>query len=162
MYILIAEDDQDHALLTELAIRVALPELAEQLEVVIMTNGTEALASMRAQAASAGRVLPDLVLLDLKMPDMDGLEVLHAMRADAALRAIPVVVVTTSARDQDVLQAFRLGANDYLAKPLEVDDFRHKVQAIPACWSRVQHVVIPAIDDPSQGLDPSLHSTRGK
>jgi CheY-like chemotaxis protein len=135
--ILIAEDDEDHALLTELAIRAAQPELASRLEVATVAHGREALAYLRGQGPHAGRVLPDLLLLDLKMPDVGGLEVLRAMRADADLCAIPVIVLSTSARDQDVLEAFRLGADEYIAKPLSADEFRTKIQTIPAYWSRV-------------------------
>jgi two-component system, chemotaxis family, response regulator Rcp1 len=137
MRILIAEDDEDHALLTELAIRAAQPELATRLEVATVAHGREALAYLRAQGVHAGRELPDLLLLDLKMPDVGGLEVLRALRADADLRTIPVIVLSTSARDQDVLEAFRLGADDYIAKPLRAEEFRAKVRAIPAYWSRV-------------------------
>ena len=140
MRILLVEDNEDHALITELAIRDAQPELAEQLEVVTVTDGADALSYLRAEGQHAGRALPDLVLLDIKMPGISGLDVLRKMRNDPGhpeLRVIPVVMLTTSAQGDDVLQAYREGANEYVTKPVRAEEFRTKVQAIPRYWSQV-------------------------
>ncbi len=102
-----------------------------------VADGAEALAYLRGEGRHAERELPDLVLLDLKMPGLSGLEVLRLLRADPRLRLIPVVVLTTSDRDEDVLEAYRLGANEFVTKPAWANEFRTKVQAIPAYWSRV-------------------------
>jgi CheY-like chemotaxis protein len=138
--ILLVEDNEDHALITELAIRDAQPELAEQLEVVTVTDGAGALSYLRAEGQHAGRELPDLVLLDIKMPGIGGLDVLRQMRNDPGhpeLRVVPVVMLTTSAQGDDVLQAYREGANEYVTKPVRAEEFRTKVQAIPRYWSQV-------------------------
>jgi CheY-like chemotaxis protein len=137
MHILLAEDNEDHALITELAIRRAQPELDEVLSVATVSDGREALAYLRGEGAHAGRLAPDLVLMDIKMPGMTGLEVLRAVRQDASLPRVPVIMLTTSAREADVEEAYRLGANEYVTKPVRAEEFRTKVQAIPAYWSKV-------------------------
>jgi CheY-like chemotaxis protein len=138
--ILLVEDNEDHAQLTELAIRDAQPEVAEQLQVDTLTDGDQALAYLRREGEHAGRRLPDLVLLDIKMPGISGLDVLRALRTDTRypeLRVVPVVMLSTSAVDSDVWQAYQEGANEYVTKPVEAEDFRTKVQAIPRYWSQV-------------------------
>jgi CheY-like chemotaxis protein len=135
--VLIAEDDEDHALLTRLALRAAQPELTGLLEIVTAADGRRALAYLRAEGMYVGRVWPDLVLLDIKMPEVSGLEVLSAMRADPRMQAIPVIVVTTSGRLADVAEACRLGANAYVTKPVQVEEIRRKLQTTPTYWSRV-------------------------
>jgi CheY-like chemotaxis protein len=138
--ILLVEDNEDHALITEMAIRDAQPEVAEELHVDIVSDGAEALSFLRAEGEHAARDLPDLVLLDIKMPGVSGLDVLRAVRQDTqrpALQTVPVVVLTTSAQGEDVLQAYREGANEYVTKPVRAEEFRTKVQAIPRYWSQV-------------------------
>jgi CheY-like chemotaxis protein len=138
--ILLVEDNEDHALITELAIRDAQPEVAEELHVDCVGGGAEALSYLRGEGEHAPRELPDLVLLDIKMPGVSGLDVLRAMRNDAqrpALQTVPVVMLTTSAQGDDVLQAYREGANEYVTKPVRAEEFRTKVQAIPRYWSQV-------------------------
>jgi CheY-like chemotaxis protein len=138
--ILLVEDNEDHALITQLAIRDSQPELAEQLDVETISDGADALSFLRAEGQHAGRELPDLVLLDIKMPGVSGLDVLREMRNDPGhpeLRVVPVIMLTTSAEGADVLQAYREGANEYVTKPVRAEEFRTKVQAIPRYWSRV-------------------------
>jgi CheY-like chemotaxis protein len=137
MQALIAEDDEDHALLTKLALRAAQSELTGLLEIATAADGRQALAYLRAEWIYLGRAWPDLVLLDLKMPEVSGLEVLSAMRADPLLQAIPVIVVTTSGRHSDLAEAYRLGASEYVTKPVQAEEIRRKLQTIPTYWSRV-------------------------
>ena len=140
MRILLVEDNEDHALITELAIRDAQPELAEQLVVVTVNDGDDALSYLRGEGEHAGRELPDLVLLDIKMPGVSGLDVLRLIRSDPdhpELRVLPVVMLTTSTQGDDVLKAYREGANEYVTKPVRAEEFRTKVQAIPRYWSQV-------------------------
>ena len=140
MRILLVEDNEDHALITEMAIRDAQPEVAEELHVDIVSDGAEALSFLRGEGEHAARDLPDLVLLDIKMPGVSGLDVLRAIRHDTQrpyLHTVPVVVLTTSAQGDDVLQAYREGANEYVTKPVRAEEFRTKVQAIPRYWSQV-------------------------
>lgn len=135
--ILLVEDNEDHALITELAIRDAQPEVSEQLVVDTMSDGAEAMSFLRAEGDYATRQLPDLVLLDIKMPGVSGLDVLRSIRSDPALRLVPVVMLTTSAQGEDVREAYQQGANEYVTKPVRAEEFRTKVQAIPRYWSQV-------------------------
>jgi chemotaxis family two-component system response regulator Rcp1 len=137
MHILLAEDNEDHARITARAIRSANLEVASKLTVTVVPDGTEVLAYLRGEGRYEGRTLPDLVLLDLKMPGVDGLEVVRLVRADPALQLIPLIMLTSSARDEDVTEAYVLGANEYVTKAGRADEFRAKVQAIPRYWSHV-------------------------
>ena len=137
MHILLAEDDEDHALLTIRALRRAQPAMDERLTFAVVSDGAAVLAHLRGEAPDAGLRLPDLLLLDLKMPGMGGLDVLQALRDDPSLRTLPVIVLTTSVRDKDVEGAYRLGANEYVIKPASPEEFRTKVQRIPEYWSQV-------------------------
>jgi Response regulator containing a CheY-like receiver domain and an HTH DNA-binding domain len=81
-----------------------------------------------------------LILLDIRMPKMSGIEVLRRVRADPALRMIPVVMMTSSDEPCDVEAAYRLGANSYVVKPLEFDDFIHAAEEVGVYWSRLNEV----------------------
>ena len=143
MSILLVEDDEDHALLCQRALRQVQPELDERLEVTTIADGAAALAALRGAAPGApappgaAHELPDVVLLDLNLPGLSGMDVLRAMRGDADLRTIPVIVLTTSSRDEDVVEAYRAGANEYVTKPVQPAEFRTKVQSIARHWSQV-------------------------
>jgi CheY-like chemotaxis protein len=98
--------------------------------VTVARDGVDALARLRSVAER----LPDLVILDLNLPRMNGHEVLAAMRADARLRRIPVAVLTTSSAERDVVKTYELGANCFLTKPVDIDQFVHVVQSIDDFW----------------------------
>jgi two-component system response regulator len=89
------------------------------------------------RGAHARAPRPDLVLLDLNLPRLDGREVLAKMKSDASLRRIPVVVMTTSTSQDDVRQSYDLHASSFVTKPIELDKFMHAVQAIEGFWSSV-------------------------
>ena len=140
MHSLLAEDNEDHALITQRALRQAQPEIAEQLVITAVSDGAEALAFLEralAEGPGAADSVPDLILLDLKMPGVGGLDVLRAIRADPRLTLVPVIVLTTSARDEDITEAYRLRANGYVTKPVGAEEFRSKVQSIPQYWSKI-------------------------
>jgi chemotaxis family two-component system response regulator Rcp1 len=137
VHILLVEDNEDHALLTERAVRSSQSELSDEIAITTVGDGSEALGFLHAEGPYAQRKLPDLILLDLKMPGMDGMDVLANIRADPHLRLIPVIVLTTSLHDEDVMMAYNIGANEYVVKPVKADEFRRKVQAIPVHWSQV-------------------------
>ena len=104
----------------------------------ITSNGVEALEFLRHQgnysnAAEAPR--PNLILLDLNMPVMNGLEFLEAMKADRELKQIPVVIMTTSKEDSDRLESYNLGVAGYIVKPVEFDKFQEMVKIIDLYWS---------------------------
>lgn len=99
-------------------------------EVTVIRDGEAALEHLRA----CDQVSPDLVILDLNLPRLSGHEVLAAMKEDEAMRRIPVAVLTTSSAEADVLKTYDLGANCFLTKPAEIEQFIHVVQAIEDFW----------------------------
>jgi two-component system response regulator len=105
--------------------------------VVVARDGVEALDYLFATGGHAGRdpgVLPTLVLLDLKLPRIDGLEVLRRLRADARSRLLPVVILTSSNEDEDRLRGYSLGANSYVRKPVDFDEFVRAAGQLGLYW----------------------------
>jgi CheY-like chemotaxis protein len=100
----------------------------------VMNNGVEAMAYLRREGKYAEATRPDLILLDLNLPKKDGREVLAEVKADDQLRRIPVVVLTTSSAEQDILQTYDLHANCYITKPVNLDQFSAVVRAIEEFW----------------------------
>ncbi len=131
--ILLVEDDPRDLELTLLALGKS--NLAN--EVVTARDGAEALDYLHRRGAYAGRPPgnPALVLLDVKLPKLDGIEVLERMRADADLRTIPVVMLTTSSEEQDILRSYEFGANAYVVKPVAFAEFVAAVQALGVFWA---------------------------
>ena len=131
--ILLVEDNARDAEMTQRALRRY--QLGNRLHWV--KDGAEALDYIFARAAYAGRnkaLPPKLVLLDIKMPKVDGIEVLRQVKADPAARTIPVVVMTSSNEEQDVVESYRLGVNSYIVKPVEFDSFADVVSKIGLYW----------------------------
>ena len=124
--VLLVEDDPGDVLMTQEAF--ADYKIANRLSVV--TNGEDAIAYIRKQGRFADAPTPDLVLLDLNLPRRDGREVLRDIKGDPELRRIPVVVLTTSEADEDVLASYLLHANAYVRKPVDFDQFVAAVRAI--------------------------------
>lgn len=131
--ILLAEDNPDHAFLTVRALR---GEDAD-IDVDTVTDGAQALAYLRRHGAFADRETPHLVLLDLKMPVMGGLEVLERVKGDPSLRTIPTVVLSSSDRPEDIVASYRLGANSYVPKPGGPSGLRQGVHGIAEYWIRL-------------------------
>jgi two-component system response regulator len=106
-------------------------------EVAHVRDGAEALDYLHRRGEFAGRPngQPAVVLLDLKMPKVDGLEVLRQMKADPALKVIPVVVMTSSREEQDLLKSYQLGASAYVVKPVKFQDFIHAVKQLGLFWA---------------------------
>ena len=131
--ILLVEDSPSDAFL----IREALSgsKLLNKLHVV--ENGVDAIAFLRREGAFASEPRPDLILLDLNLPKMDGREVLREIKADDDLRAIPVVVLTSSDAEEDILKSYKLNANCYITKPVEFDKFVKVVRSIREFWFAV-------------------------
>lgn len=125
---MIVEDNDDDADL----ILHALERGGRESEIVLLRDGTEALGHLRAVGGRGDA--PALVLLDLKLPRVSGLDVLRALRAEERSPSAPVVVLTTSREDRDVAEAYALGANGYVVKPVEFSAFVAAVQRISAYW----------------------------
>ena len=124
--VLLVEDDPGDVLMTQEAF--ADYKIANRLTVV--SNGEDAIAYMHKQGQFADVPTPDLVLLDLNLPRRDGREVLHEIKSDPDLRRIPVVVLTTSEAEEDILAAYDLHANAYVRKPVDFEQFVIAVRAI--------------------------------
>jgi CheY-like chemotaxis protein len=124
--ILLVEDDPGDVLMTREAF--ADYKLRNQLHVV--DDGAEAMAFLRQEGDYADRPRPDLVLLDLNLPRMDGRQVLEAIKSDPELASIPVVVLTTSEAEDDVLRSYSLHANAYVTKPVDFERFIDVVRRI--------------------------------
>lgn len=112
--ILIAEDDPDD----QYFLRTAIDSVADHVELVFASNGREAIDYLDQQAGSSGRPLPHVILLDLNMPVMDGLQTLRALKQSEALSFIPVVVYSTSRSEMDIKESYSLGANSFIVKPV--------------------------------------------
>lgn len=124
--VLLVEDDPGDVLMTREAFKDN--KLANRLSVV--PDGVDAMAYLRKEGQFADSPRPDLVLLDLNLPRMDGREVLAAMKSDPELRRIPVVVLTTSEAEEDVLRSYSLHANAYVTKPVDFQRFIEVVRQI--------------------------------
>jgi two-component system response regulator len=131
--ILLVEDNADDEALT---LR-ALHKNNIRNSIVIARDGVEALEYLFGAGAHAGRdtsVQPQLILLDLKLPRADGLEVLRQMRGDPRTKLLPVVVLTSSKEDEDVIRSYQLGANSYVRKPVNFTDFIDAVKTLGLFW----------------------------
>ena len=128
--VLLVEDNPGDVRLT----REALKEGKVCNNLNVAADGIEALAYLRREGTHAGSARPDLILLDLNLPRMDGREVLEVIKADPALRNIPVVVLTSSQAERDIVRAYDLRANCYVSKPVDFDQFIIVVKSIEDFW----------------------------
>jgi two-component system, response regulator len=131
--ILLVEDNPDDEELTSMA----LSESNILNKVIVAHDGVEALDYLFGTGTYAGRDLsqtPQIVLLDLKLPKLDGLEVLKRMRADPHTQFIPVVVLTSSNEEEDIFSSYRFGANSYVRKPIEFHRFADSVRQLGLYW----------------------------
>jgi two-component system response regulator len=121
---------------TEMAIE-ALQHYRIANEIVTLRDGAEALDYLHRRGAFAGRpgIDPMVILLDLKMPKVDGLQVLREVKADPRLKVIPVVMMTSSREEQDLLRSYEAGANAYVVKPLTFHEFIDAVKVVGAFWA---------------------------
>jgi CheY-like chemotaxis protein len=124
--VLLVEDDPGDVLIT----REAFEEHGVGNRLHVVSDGVEALAYLRGEEPYTDAVRPDLILLDLNLPRRDGRQVLEEIKNDARLRSIPVVILTTSKLDEDILRSYELHANAYVAKPVDLDQFMKAVRQI--------------------------------
>lgn len=132
-WILLVEDNPDDVALTLRAFR----KNKLKNEVVVAADGAEALDRLFATGSQAGRDpedLPQIVLLDLKLPKVDGLEVLRRIRGEERTRLLPVVVLTSSREERDLVESYRLGANSYVRKPVNFDEFVEAARQLGLYW----------------------------
>jgi CheY-like chemotaxis protein len=128
--IFLVEDNPGDVLLTREALRNA--KVLNRL--TIASNGEEALAILRREGVHTAAVRPDLILLDLNLPRLGGLEVLTAIRTDPQLASLPVVMLTSSGAERDVADSYALGVNCYVTKPVDIEQFLHVVRSVEQFW----------------------------
>ena len=138
--VLVAEDNEDHLFLTVRALRNVE---GVTLEIVTVTDGQQALDYLRGENDYVGRPRPDLVLLDIKMPKIDGLEVLKELKSDPSLRAIPTVMLTSSERPEDVDRAYVLGGNSYVTKPASCNSLSERLAGLGKYWTQLASLPSP-------------------
>ncbi len=128
--VLLVEDSPGDVRLTQEAFR----EANGAIKLHVATDGVEAMAFLRNEGVHANAPRPDMILLDLNLPRMDGREVLAHIKEDDRLKTIPTVILTTSNAEADVLTSYRLQANCYLCKPVQLPDFENVVKSINDFW----------------------------
>ncbi len=128
--ILLVEDNPDDVRLT----RRSFTENRIMNELVVATDGAEALDYLLKTCADPDGVLPSVTLLDLNLPKIDGLELLQRIRAHPKLKRLPIVILTSSKEQIDLVRSYELGANSYIQKPVEFDDFNLAVQQLGLYW----------------------------
>lgn len=139
--VLLIEDNHGDVLLTRRAFKES--KIANELAVAM--SGEQALAYLKQEGEYESKVMPDLILLDLNLPQMSGQDVLKAVKGDPMLRHIPVVVLSSSGADQDVIKSYNLHANGYVIKPISLEKFHEVVQKLEAFWFTL--VVLPDAED---------------
>jgi two-component system response regulator len=131
--VLLVEDNYGDVLLT----REACEKSQMAIQLSIAEDGEEALAMLRSEGAHADCPRPDLVLLDVNLPCMDGREVLQAMNGDPDLWRIPVIVLTCSKAESEIFESYDLGANSYIVKPVNFERLQEVVDSLEAVWLNV-------------------------
>jgi CheY-like chemotaxis protein len=129
-HILLVEDNPNDRILTQRAFKKS--NLGNEL--VAVADGEEALLYLLGNDAIEPQPLPVLVLLDLKLPKVDGLEVLQQIRADERTRLLPVVILTSSVEQDDLVRSYKLGVNSYVRKPVDFNQFVEAVQSLGLYW----------------------------
>jgi CheY-like chemotaxis protein len=128
--VLLVEDSPGDVRLT----KEAFQDVKTMIRLHVVTDGVEAMAFLRHEGSHANAPRPDLVLLDLNLPKMDGREVLALIKEDMDLKMIPVVVLTTSGSEEDISKSYRLHANCYLTKPVDLNEFMNVVRSVDDFW----------------------------
>lgn len=131
--ILLVEDNPADVRLTQEGLR----EAKVNNKMAVVSNGIEALAYLRRENQYINVSRPGLILLDLNLPRMNGFEVLDVIKEDDSLKCIPVVVLTTSQAEQDILQSYNLHANAYVTKPVDLDQFTAVIKSIEGFWLEI-------------------------
>jgi chemotaxis family two-component system response regulator Rcp1 len=140
--VLLIEDSPGDVRLAQEAFR----EASTSIRLHVVSDGVQAMAFLRRQGPHVDAPRPDLILLDLNLPKMDGREVLSLIKGDDTLKMIPTVIMTTSDAEADVLKSYELRANAYLSKPVRLDEFQNLVKSINDFWLTKARLP-PAVDN---------------
>ena len=128
--VLLVEDSPGDVRLTQEAFR----EANRSIHLHVASDGVEAMAFLKREGSNANSPRPDLILLDLNLPRMDGREVLAEIKGDASLKTIPTIILTTSESEADIVKSYQLQANCYLSKPVQLGAFENLVKSINDFW----------------------------
>jgi CheY-like chemotaxis protein len=131
--VLLVEDNPGDVLLTE----EAFQEIPASVHLHVVGDGAQALQFLRREEGYSNAPTPDLILLDLNLPTMTGSEVLEYIKADPELRRIPVVILTTSNSEDDIVKSYDLHANCFVTKPIDFDEFASALRLVNEFWTRV-------------------------
>jgi CheY-like chemotaxis protein len=132
IHVLLVEDNEDHIFLT----RRALQSSGLPLTIHVVNDGDEALEFVFQTGAHATAPRPDLILLDVKLPGKDGFEVLQELKSNDAYRSIPIIMLTSSTAEADIIKGYGLGSNSYVSKPVTFDEMVTKLGKLPSYWVR--------------------------
>ena len=138
LHVLLVEDNPGDIRLT----REAFIEADIQAKLSVVTDGESTIAFLEKKGAYAGEPLPDLILLDLNLPGWNGKEVLRKIKSEPGLLHIPVVVLTTSRSEQDIMECYQLHANCFISKPLDFEEFLRVIEKIKMFW--LQTALLPS------------------
>lgn len=136
--ILLAEDNPNDVELTLLSLKAC----GDEIKVDVVNDGVEALDYLRLQGRFSDRDPdhPAVILLDIKMPRMDGMEVLNIIKSDTVLKMIPVVMLTSSGEEKDLVQSYKLGVNAYVVKPVDFDQFNNAMKQLGSFWATLNEL----------------------
>ena len=149
LHVLLVEDDDAHAMIVARGFQaVGHPATMDRV-----ADGRAAIAYVKQRGEYRDRARPSVILLDLKLPRMDGHSVLRTLKADDQLKSIPVVVLTTSDATKDVVEAYRLHANSYLVKPANFARFRDMIAAVTSYWGEWNWPPLPAESQASDTIE---------
>lgn len=137
--ILLVEDNEDDIVI----IQEAFIESKSLNVINTVSDGEEALTYLRREGQYKGIALPSLVLLDINMPKKNGFEVIEAVKADPQLRSIPIIMLTMSAREEDIKRSYASGACSYIRKPVNLDQFQSVVKLFELYWTMISQLPIP-------------------
>jgi len=138
--ILLVEDNKDDILLIQRAFNKS--KLSEKFELFVAQDGNQAISYLKNTTTSQNYILPIILLLDLKLPRVDGFEVLQHVRDNKKTNLIPVIVFTSSREEKDIAKAYTLGANSYVRKPIDSEKFMSVLQQIVTYWGDVNEISI--------------------
>ena len=140
VHILLVEDNVDHAFITRRAIQTAHNEGLANFKLDEVEDGEAAIDYLFQRGRYTQAPRPDLVLLDLQLPIKSGFEVLEAVKQEPSLHRIPIVVLTTSDAQKDILHSYDLYANGYVSKPVSATEYMEKVRSIATYWSKISRL----------------------
>ncbi|MGB7415232.1 MAG: response regulator [Thermosynechococcaceae cyanobacterium] len=149
--VLLVEDDPGDAELT----RIGLARTGMALDLKVVDNGQDALSYLRHEEGYADALRPNLILLDLNLPGLSGREVLQVVKQDQDFKSIPVIVLTTSDAEDDILETYALGANSYVRKPTDLQQFMQVVEQVQRFW--LMTAELPPHNENAKRLHPTGH-----